>query len=208
LQDSFRKSIFDAMPSKPPPAAQELPHRDLTDPRAMRALAHPRRLDLLQVLFAEGPLTASQCAQRLDDSPASCSYHLRQLAKWGFVEETGDGHGRERPWRYVPKGNRWGRPENAAQKAAMQLLTDVVDRRRFEQLRRHRATEDQLPAEWQEAARSDDFAFWATPEETARLGEQISALLVPFQQRAFDGDRPDGSLLTTWLIYGFPVRDA
>ena len=69
-----------------PPA---LPHRTLSDPRAMRALAHPPRLDLLELLFAEGPLTASECAARVGDSPASCSYHLRQLARWGFVEETG-----------------------------------------------------------------------------------------------------------------------
>ena len=78
----------------------------------------------------------------------------------------------------------------AAQKAATELLTDVVDQRRFDQLRQHRATHDQLPEEWQEAVRSDDFAFWATPEETERLGEQIFALLAPFQQRALDGERP------------------
>ena len=190
------------------PAPAALPHRTLSDPRAMRALAHPRRLDLLELLFAEGPLTASECAERVGDSPASCSYHLRQLARWGFVEETGEGTGRQRPWRYVPMGNTWGRPEGAAQRAAVQLLEDVIDQRRFDQVRRHRATQDVLPEEWTDATRADDFSFWATPEETARLGREIYALLAPYQQRTFDGERPEGSRRTTWLVYGFPVSDA
>jgi predicted ArsR family transcriptional regulator len=179
--------------------------RNLTDPRAMRALAHPRRLDLLEVLFANGPQTASQCAQRLHDSPASCSYHLRQLAKWGFVEETGEGHGRERPWRYVPMGNRIGRGEGTAQRAAVELLLDVIESRRIEQIRRFRARSDEVPTEWLDAAQSSDFTFWANAEETAALGKQIYELLAPFQRRSFDGERPEGAELVQWLLYAFPL---
>src|SRR5579872_2886079 len=71
----------------------------LTDPRALRALAHPLRLKLVGVLRLHGPLTATRAGELLGESSASTSFHLRQLAKYGLVEEAGGGHGRERPWR-------------------------------------------------------------------------------------------------------------
>src|SRR5215475_13569317 len=71
----------------------------LTDPKALRALAHPLRLQLVGQLRVHGQLTATQAGELLGESSASCSFHLRQLAKYGLVEEAGGGHGRERPWR-------------------------------------------------------------------------------------------------------------
>src|ERR1700733_12173886 len=71
----------------------------VTDPKALRALAHPIRLSLMGLLRTEGPLTATKAAALLGESSASTSFHLRQLAKYGLVEETGGGKGRERPWR-------------------------------------------------------------------------------------------------------------
>jgi len=81
-----------------------LPLRYLRRPEHLRALAHPRRMELIDLLIAQGPLTATECAARLGDSPGGCSYHLRQLARYGFVEEAPGGRGRQRPWRYVPDG--------------------------------------------------------------------------------------------------------
>ncbi len=73
---------------------------EITDPRAIRALAHPLRLDLLHLLRAVGPSTAAECGRVLGASQASCSFHLRQLARYGYVEETEPGHDRrERRWR-------------------------------------------------------------------------------------------------------------
>jgi DNA-binding transcriptional ArsR family regulator len=73
---------------------------EITDPKAIRALAHPLRLDLLDLLVATGPATAAQCGRILGVSQASCSFHLRQLAKYGFVEDAGSGSDRrERHWR-------------------------------------------------------------------------------------------------------------
>src|SRR3984957_17015156 len=73
----------------------------LTDPRVMRALAHPARIEIWSHVLLEGPATATECAAVAGLSPSACSYHLRTLAKYGFVEED-PGHsadGRERPWR-------------------------------------------------------------------------------------------------------------
>src|SRR5262245_16825908 len=72
---------------------------DLTDPKAMRALAHPLRWALLEALAQAGTLTATQASEMLNESPANCAFHLRTLAKYGFVQEAGGGRGRERPWR-------------------------------------------------------------------------------------------------------------
>jgi DNA-binding transcriptional ArsR family regulator len=65
----------------------------------MRALAHPTRLSLLDHLHDVDQATATECAAAVGDSPSSCSYHLRALARWGFVEAATGGVGRERPWR-------------------------------------------------------------------------------------------------------------
>src|SRR4051812_14179823 len=105
----------------------------LTDPRALRAVAHPTRLSLVGLLRREGPLTASQAADRLGETPQRCTYHLNQLAKHGLVEEAGGGRGRERPWQatagatVVPTAKT---PEGAI---AVQLFETVVAERYFEE---------------------------------------------------------------------------
>src|SRR2546429_2370715 len=74
---------------------------ELTDPRMMRALAHPGRIAIWTHLALHGSATATECAEIAGLSPSACSYHLRTLARYGFVEEDPDSaaDGRERPWR-------------------------------------------------------------------------------------------------------------
>src|SRR5215475_12330181 len=109
----------------------------MTDPRALRALAHPLRLRLLTRLRTEGPLTATKAGELLGESSASCSFHLRQLAKYGLVGEAGGGTGRERPWRatamftYTPDV-----AENPELAAATDQLAEVIADRYFKQLMR------------------------------------------------------------------------
>src|SRR5688572_17825672 len=99
------------------------PIRDITDPRVLRAMAHPVRVKLLNSLVLHGAATATELADRVGDTPANCSWHLRQLAKFGFIEEADDlpYKGRNRPWRWVPTVNRWAdsdvSPEFAAAEA-------------------------------------------------------------------------------------------
>src|ERR1700722_13537056 len=97
----------------------------LKDPRALRAYAHPIRLQLVGLLRAHGPKTATQAAAAIDQSVANCSFHLRQLAKYGLVEEAGGGHGREKPWRATAMSTAWDStgmdPETAAASEALEL---------------------------------------------------------------------------------------
>src|SRR5262249_61369493 len=82
-----------------PSADTTMEARKITDARAMRALAHPVRLALLEALVHAGTLTATQASELLGESPANCAFHLRTLAKYGYVVEAGGGRGRGRPGR-------------------------------------------------------------------------------------------------------------
>src|SRR3954452_6439833 len=81
--------------------------REVTDPMAMRALAHPVRLAIIEALADAGTLTATEAGERVGESPANASFHLRQLAKYGYVVEAEGGKGRRRPWKLKHLGMRW-----------------------------------------------------------------------------------------------------
>ena len=77
---------------------EEVPGRTvirLDNARALRAYAHPVRMKLILALRTRGPLTATQAGRLLGESSGTCSFHLRQLAKYGLVEETGEGVGHD-----------------------------------------------------------------------------------------------------------------
>src|SRR4051794_28338625 len=103
----------------------------ITSPLAMRAVSHEVRIALLEALRERGPLTAAQAADIVGESPANCSFHLRTLAKYGFVEEAGGGHGRRRPWRVVPGPRTLPTDEELSEEAGIAsevLLSTMTDR--------------------------------------------------------------------------------
>ncbi len=76
----------------------------ISDPKRLRALAHPLRWKLIDLIDSEQTATATRCAEVLGESVASCSYHLNMLAKYDYVEQALGGQGREKPWRLVSRG--------------------------------------------------------------------------------------------------------
>src|SRR3954451_8987398 len=80
--------------------------REIQDPRVLRAMAHPFRLRLLDLIVRRGTLTSAEAAEATGESTASCSFHLRQLAEYGFTEQAEARSGRERRWRRVEGGER------------------------------------------------------------------------------------------------------
>jgi DNA-binding transcriptional ArsR family regulator len=179
-----------------------LPLRQLQRADQLRALAHPRRMQIFDLLMADGPLTASQCAAALGDSAASCSYHLRQLARFGFVEEAQGGHGRNRPWRWVPIGNRIQAGGTPAEQAAAEALAAVLDARSLERIRHYRERQSADP--WRTSAASSDWAVRITEDELVELGSAITALIAPLQARTFAGEVPNGARLVDVLTYLMP----
>jgi DNA-binding transcriptional ArsR family regulator len=176
----------------------------------MRALAHPLRLRLLEELTLRGPLTATQASAYVGESPSSCSFHLRTLAKYGFVEEAEGGTGRQRPWRAVSIGNRWETTSEtpAATRAAGEALSAVVrdrDRRLLEQYLAHA---DQFADEWRRAAFNSNYGGWLTPAELDEIGEKLTDLWRPYLSRLTDpSSAPEGARLVHMFAYGFPRAD-
>src|SRR5579859_6454052 len=136
----------------------------LTDPRALRAYAHPVRMALVGLLRTEGPLTATRAAELLGESSGTCSLHLRQLAKYGLVEESGGGTGREKPWRATTTSTAWDdTPDDPEAAAAAAVLAQALAESYFGQLMRWLQARPEQPAQWQRAAFIGDRFLWLTP---------------------------------------------
>jgi Helix-turn-helix domain len=178
----------------------------LTDPRALRAMAHPIRLSLIGVLRREGSLTATQAGELIGESSASCSFHLRQLAKYGLVEEAGGGKGRERPWRATTLFTSWPDvAEGPEAAAASSLLSSVIAERYFEALMRWLDAKPDEPEQWQHAAHFGDTMLYVTPEELNGLAAQTQAMLDRFLDRVEHPElRPPGARRVTYIHLAFP----
>lgn len=183
--------------------------RELDDPRAMRALAHPVRLALLDALTARGPLTATEAGEAIGESPTTCSFHLRQLAKYGFVEEAGRGAGRRRPWRLTDVGFHFtdvhDDPGTATAAAA---LDEVMRERRVGRMRAGMRARAHGPREWQEVTGASQFLLHVTPRELKELDEELTRLLTRHRDRVADPDkRPDGAEPVELLVFAYRVGE-
>lgn len=194
-----------------PPDATEQPRiRKIRDARVLRAVAHPLRLGILDELLKDGPLTATELAERLGETPANCSWHLRQLAQYGFVEETGGGRGRQRPWRAVVERKIIsfddGEPEVAR---AVDAAAEVIDDRAFEAVRVWRARRRSLPRPWRDASFSTHSIAWLTAEELVQIQAEIDQLMERHVDRSLDpARRPPGARPVRLMAWGFPVDGA
>ena len=144
----------------------------------MRALAHPTRLALLDYLHTLNQATATECAVVVGDSPSSCSYHLRALAKWGFVAEGEGGAGRERPWRATAGRIEFG--SDGVESAFERAEPPARQQQRIRDALRH---EHELPARWRRAAQTSSAQLELTAGELEELGERFEALLDEFRGR-------------------------
>jgi hypothetical protein len=168
---------------------------NVTDPRAVEALTHELRLKLLEHLMAEGPATASQCARAVGDSPSNCSYHLRVLAKYGWVAPEESDDGRERPWRALITGFSVGQtphdPGGPLSRAAAQFA-DLSTRIEELELRQAIARYPQTPPEWREASSQNAYTLRLTASELVELTNRLDALIRPYLS-ATRADAPAGA---------------
>lgn len=165
----------------------------LTDPRAIKALAHPARLAVIDELFAGRELTATECAEIAGLSPSAMSYHLRALAKWGIVERAdGSGDARERPWRAAGEGLTIDSSEPRASAAAESaMVSRMLDRTRRELLE-WTAREDRSRDRWHDITMVAGGARWMTDEEAEQFGAAFTEMLDKYP-RASAGERPPGA---------------
>jgi DNA-binding Lrp family transcriptional regulator len=187
---------------------QDLPRSvRLSDPRALRGYAHPTRMALVALLRRDGPQTATQAAQAIGESVASCSFHLRQLAKYGLVEEAG-ARGREKPWRATATFTDFDVDAGSGgtgDPAAGQALALAIAGQYFELMTRWLRASSREPAEWREAAQLGDTMLHLTAAELQDLGGKMQHLLEPYLERLDDpGQRPAGSRPVVVLNMAFP----
>ncbi len=177
------------------PSGREVVRQDEADPIALRALAHPLRWKLIDLLGSEGSATATRCAEALGESVASCSYHLGILGKYGYIELVPDQPGREKPWRLTSyrqdlsaRGS--GIETELASEAATEAFLEHEFARTKHQLR-HRSLE---PAEWREASMLSGATLWVTAEELHEISELLSQIVGRHEERLENpGLRPEGA---------------
>ena len=185
----------------------------ITDPSRIRALAHPLRLELLDHLGDVGEATATQCAEHTGETVANCSFHLRTLAKAGFIEPA-PSRGREKPWRPVSRTRQFDvDPSDPASYRAVSELVGLQVLREAERFREFMATETRVPDGWHDTVTLTTSSFWATADEMRELVETVTRLTDRFDGRAEDPAlRPDGArharLFATVNPDSFPTDDS
>lgn len=202
-------NLTDTHPTTSPvPGVTYSEPRELTDPKTLRALTHPVRLALLEILTLEGPLTATEAGELIGESSTTCSFHFRQLAKYGFVEEAGHGPGRQRPWKLVHIGMSFSDVnDDPEMTVAAKTLEKMMIDRAFARLQNFYNTRSSYPTQWQENSGSYENILHITVEELKAVEEECSAIFLRFRDRLADPAlRPPNSLPVEFLLFGFPMR--
>jgi DNA-binding transcriptional ArsR family regulator len=186
---------------------------DITDPKAMRALAHPLRIRLLEVVATHGPITAARASGYVDESPSNCSFHLRTLAQHGYIERASGATGRDRPWQITDITQHLDRNQAGpdAQMAAM-ALGDQIQSWEFERMRAGRHLP--VPDAWKGHLFEVGSTLFLTPEEADAFSESYRQLIAPYLGRITDpAQRPKDAapvrvFMATTLAHDLMTKDA
>lgn len=148
--------------------------------RQLRALSHPLRTRILGLLRSDGPSTATALAARLGESTGATSYHLRQLASYGFIEEDrGRGAGRERWWRsthtrtVINTGDFMHDPET---RGALDMFIHTVLDEHMQRIATYVAEQGDWPA-WNDAVDLSDAFMRLTPASAKRMVDELHAVI-------------------------------
>jgi DNA-binding transcriptional ArsR family regulator len=188
--------------------ADERGNTRITDPRVMRALAHPARMEIMEHLASTGAVvTATECALLVGLSPSATSYHLRELAKYGLVEQApGRGDGRERVWRSTnPSFSIEGDVEEPETRMAESALIDAYLTRDFTRIRQWWAGMHEEPKQWRDASALMSQLLLITPDELSEVSARIREVLEPYQRRERLADPPEGARTVAVHYAAFPV---
>jgi DNA-binding transcriptional ArsR family regulator len=161
--------------------------KTISDVKVLAVLSHPIRVQLLDLLLGGGARTATECAEVVGISASACSYHLRHMARFGFVERVevkdATADGRERPWHAAATGFSFGGPPSTdlpAMQATRQALEVIAIDESARLAKTYVNSSDRLEAEWRDAAQFATYGLMVTPTELAELGQRIDGLLRPY----------------------------
>jgi len=187
------------------------PTVQVTDVRALRALAHPLRNRLLGQLRVNGPATASQLGRVVGESSGSTSYHLRQLEAYGFVEEVeGQGTARERWWRARHRMTSWQAADLIAQEGGSEVQ-DEMSRLQIDQhgrvLDAWHTQKDSLGPEWEAVASLNDHGMRLRPDQARALADELNAVLDRWMTEYSDDQPTEGTELVFVLTDVVPLKE-
>jgi DNA-binding transcriptional ArsR family regulator len=177
----------------------------ITEPKAIRALAHSARIAMIDALYAGEQLTATEFAAMTGLTASAASYHLRALERWGFVRRAdASGDGRERPWaaagKYLEIDSLSADPGPLT--GSIQALLDR-DRSLIATFMAGRAKE---PEEWRDELAFVSAKVWLTPDELAEVVASLRDSLEGFRDRTKDGPRPAGSRPVRVSLAAIPLE--
>ncbi|MFG2597922.1 ArsR/SmtB family transcription factor [Streptomyces sp. NPDC048462] len=181
---------------------------EITDPQAMRALAHPVRLAILDHLRRDGPATATELSPGVGATPSVTSWHLRHLASFGLVRDAEPGPDRrQRRWEAVARGFRFAEPQDPAdvegRSAARELSRQMFLRHADAPARWADEVEPVLDPAWRGPAGLADTRVTVSAEELAAIQDGIERILAPYVTRD-PADRPAGSRGVRLMRYVLP----
>jgi DNA-binding transcriptional ArsR family regulator len=185
------------------------------DPPALRALAHPLRFQLVELLIEHGPSTASELGRRVGESSGLTSYHLRELAKHDLIEEAPElGSARDRWWRPVKGGYTlagFEMLESDETRADAQFLLSEVIRARFDRLRRWHEDAPTWGEAWASSSTEMTSRLRLTREELGSMSDELVAVVDRFRSLQAGRDQPGASasdaVPVTVQIDAFPSGD-
>lgn len=181
--------------------------RKLTDARELRALAHPVRMALIEALGINESLTATQASKIVGGSPTSVAYHLRTLAKHGYVVEVDGGAGRERPWRLGTLGFSFTEDdEDAETAAAAGALSRQLFKRWLARREQFNRTRDRWPKDVREASGGSGTILFGTAEEAIELQQAFIRLSEKYFDRIKNPElRPEGWQAFELQLFTHPI---
>ncbi|MDQ3308199.1 MAG: helix-turn-helix domain-containing protein [Actinomycetota bacterium] len=179
----------------------------LTDPRALRALAHPARQRLVSELFSGRVLTATEAAALVELTPSAVSHHLRVLEKWGLAKRTADSQdGRERPWAGAARSLNIESSEGAGSAAAISSILAIEMRAAERDLERFRGAG---PDPWESAYRGlSRGRLWLTQDEARELSETLEAKIAEYAKGRSATRHPKGTRRASFTWSLVPVEPA
>ncbi len=179
------------------------------DARSLIALAHPLRIRIRDRLRREGPATATQLARQFGESSAATSYHLRMLARHGFVEpEPGRGMGRERWWRATSDVIEIHPSEFVGDEVAREALRVVSgERQRISEQRIEKwlNERERWSGAWHDAAEDSAFVARLSPAQTRALADELVAIIDAYIARPPGPDARDVEIQVDVFPTGEPA---
>jgi DNA-binding transcriptional ArsR family regulator len=166
----------------------------------LRALSHPTRLKMLMLLRLEGPATATQLAQQLKLNTGATSYHLRQLAEHGFIEEDHDrGDARDRWWRAAHQSTHANLDSRTTEEEAesTEAYLHTVALMYTETLMQYAGERRYLPVAWQKASTTSDWHLRLTPQRAEQLVDTIMKVVDDWRE---DEDGEDVAGTGTFVV--------